>query len=67
LWISNTCSQSKKDSFQVDQEVIPVAVVKKNILAIQTSGDDMINRTRQIESYVSRHVTMLTISQINVN
>jgi hypothetical protein len=67
VWISNTWSQSKKDFFQVDQEVILVAVVKKNILAIQTSGDDMINRTRHIESSVSRHATMLTISQINVN
>jgi len=38
--------------------------LRKNILAIQTPGDDMMNR---IESSVSRHATMIGISQINVN
>jgi hypothetical protein len=65
--ISNTCSHSKKDSFQVDQKVIPVAAVKKDILAIQTPGDDMMNRTGDIESSVSMHATMTATRQINVN
>jgi hypothetical protein len=49
------------------KKVIPVAVVKKNILAIQTSGDDMMNRTGHIESSASRHATMTATRQINVN
>jgi hypothetical protein len=40
---------------------------RKNILAIQTPGNDMINRTGHIESSVSRHATMIGISQININ
>jgi hypothetical protein len=36
-------------------------------LAIQTPGNDMINRTRHIESSVSRHATMKATRQINFN
>jgi predicted MPP superfamily phosphohydrolase len=39
----------------------------KNILAIQTPGDDMINRTGDIESSVSRHATMTATRQINAS
>jgi len=49
------------------KNVIPVAAVKKDILAIQTPGDDMINRTGDIELSVSRHATMTATRQINVN
>jgi hypothetical protein len=67
--ISNTCSQSKEGSFQVDQESHSgrSRQVKKDILAIQTPGDDMMNRTGDIESSVSRHATMIAIRQINAN
>jgi hypothetical protein len=58
---------SSADFFKSTNKVIPVAVVKKDILAIQTHGDDMINRTRDIESSVSRHATMTATRQINVN
>jgi hypothetical protein len=44
----------------------PFAVIKKNILAIQTPGDDMMNRTGDIESSVSRHAAMIT-TRLNVN
>jgi len=63
----NICSQSKKILFKPTKKVIPVAVIKKNILAIQTPGDDMINRTGDVESSVSRHAAMITTRQINVN
>jgi hypothetical protein len=43
------------------KKVIPVAAVKKNILAIQTPGDDMMNRTGDIESSVSRHAAKIII------
>ena len=49
------------------EKVIPVAVIKKNILAIQTSGDDMMNRTGDIEPSVSRHAARITNRQIKVN
>jgi hypothetical protein len=54
----------KERSVKLDQlakKVIPVAVVKKNILAIQTSGDDMMNGAGNIESSVSKHASMATI------
>jgi hypothetical protein len=64
----NTCSQSRKILFKSAKKVIPVAVVKKDILAIQTPGDDnMMNRTGDIESSVSRHAAMITTRQININ
>ncbi|MDL1962521.1 MAG: hypothetical protein LWX01_12680 [Deltaproteobacteria bacterium] len=37
---------------KLTKKVIPVAVVKKDILAIQTPGEDMMNRTGHIESSV---------------
>jgi hypothetical protein len=64
--ITSAASQ-RKIHFKSTQKVIPVAVIKKNILAIQTPGDDMMNRTGDIESSVSRHAAMITIRQINVN
>jgi len=65
---STTPSASqRKILFKSTRKIISVAVVKKNILAIQTPGDDMINRTGDIESSVSRHATMIGISQININ
>ena len=51
----------RKILFKSTKKVIPVAVVKKDILAIQTPGDDMMNRTGHIESSVSRHATMIAI------
>jgi hypothetical protein len=47
------------------EKVIPVAVVEKDILAIQTPGDDMMNRTWDIESSVSRHAIMTATRQIS--
>ena len=44
------CERLQERFFSSLPKVIRVAVVKKNILAIQTTGDDMINRTRDIES-----------------
>ncbi len=71
---SITCADSatpaasqRKILFKSTKKVIPIAVLKKNILVIQTPGDDMMNRTGHIESSVSRHATMIGISQINVN
>ena len=64
--ITSAASQ-RKILFKSTKKVIPVAVIKKNILAIQTPGDDMINRTGDIESSVSRHAAMITTCQINVN
>jgi len=65
----NTCNQSKKDSFQVDQESHSGRSHQEKYLTIQTSGDDMMkwNRTGDIESSVSRHAAMIAIHQINVN
>jgi len=60
IFFNNTCSQSKI-LFKSTKKVIPVAVVKKNILAIQTHGDDIINRTGHIKSSVLRHATMIAI------
>jgi hypothetical protein len=62
----NICSQSKKDSCQVVQESHSGHGHQKNILAIQTPCDDMMNRTGHIESSVSRHAAMITTRQINV-
>jgi hypothetical protein len=64
--ITSAASQ-RKILFKSTKKVIPVTVVEKDILAIQTPGDDMMNRTRDIESSVSRHAAMITIRQINVN
>jgi len=64
--ITSAASQ-RKILFKSTKKVIPVAVVKKDILAIQTPGDDMMNRTGDIESSVSRHAAMITTRQINVN
>jgi hypothetical protein len=64
--ITSAASQ-RKILFKSTKKVIPVAVVKKDILAIQTPGDDMMNRTGDIESSVSRHATMIATRQINVN
>ena len=58
--ITSAASQSKI-LFKSTKKVIPVAVIKKDILAIQTPGDDMMNRTGDIESSVSRHAAMITI------
>jgi hypothetical protein len=66
--ISNTCSQSKKDSFQVDQESDSGRSHQEKYLGhSQTPGDDMINRTGHIESSVSRYATMIATRQININ
>ncbi|OPL16942.1 MAG: hypothetical protein AVO38_07130 [delta proteobacterium ML8_D] len=64
--ITSAASQ-RKILFKSIEKVIPVAVIKKNILAIQTSGDDMMNRTGDIESSVSRHAAIIKTRQINVN
>ncbi len=64
--ITSAASQ-RKILFKSTKKVIPVAVVKKDILAIQTTGDDMMNCTGDIESSVSRHAAMITTRQINVN
>jgi hypothetical protein len=58
-WIP--AASQRKILFKSTKKVIPVAVVKKNILAIQTPDDDMINRTGHIESAVSKHATMIAI------
>jgi hypothetical protein len=60
-------ASQRKVLFKSTKKVITVAVVKKNILAIQTPGDGMINRTGHIESSVSRHDTMIVIRQISIN
>jgi hypothetical protein len=36
-----------------------VAVIKKDIFAIQTSGDEMMNRTGDIELSMSKHAAMI--------
>jgi hypothetical protein len=54
-------ASQRKILFKSTKKVIQVAVVKQNILAISTPGDDMINRTRDIESSVSRYATMVAI------
>ena len=51
----NTAASQRKIIFKSAKKVIPVAAVKKDILTIQTLGDDMMNRTWDIESFVSRH------------
>jgi hypothetical protein len=48
-------ASQRKILFKPIKKVIMVTVVKKDILAIQASGDDMMNRTGDIESSVSRH------------
>jgi len=58
--ITSAASQ-RKILFKSTKKAIPGAVIKKNILAIQTPGDDMMNRTGDIESSVSRHAAMTTI------
>jgi hypothetical protein len=60
-------ASQRKILFKSTKKVIPVVVIKKNILAIQTPCDDMMNRTGDIESSVSRHAAMMTTRQINVN
>jgi len=50
-------ASQRKILFKPTKKVIPVAVVKKNILAIQTLGDDMINR---IESSALQRSSELT-------
>jgi hypothetical protein len=60
-------TSQRKILFKSTKKVISVAVIKKNILAIQIPGDDMMNRTGDIESSVSRHAAMITTRQINVN
>jgi hypothetical protein len=64
--ITSAASQ-RKILFKATKKVIPVAVIKKNILAIQTPNDDMMNRTGDIETSMSRHAAMITTRQINVN
>ena len=60
-------ASQRKILFKPAEKAVPVTVVKKDILAIQTPGDDMMNRTGDIESSVSRHAAMITTCQINVN
>jgi hypothetical protein len=60
-------ASQRKILFKSTKKVIPVVVIKKDILAIQTPCDDMMYRTRDIESSVSRHAAMITTCQINVN
>jgi hypothetical protein len=64
--ITSAASQ-RKILFKSTKKVIPIAVIKKDILAIQTPGDDMMNRTGDIESSVSRHAAMITACQIKLN
>jgi len=64
--ITSAASQ-RKILFKSTKKVIPVVVIKKNILAIQTPSDDMMNRTGDIESSVSRYAAMITTCQINVS
>jgi len=64
--ITSAASQ-RKILFKSIEKVIPVAVIKKNGLAIQTPGDDMMNRTGDIKSSVSRHAAIIKTRQINVN
>jgi hypothetical protein len=42
--------------FKAGDKVVPVIVVKKDILTIQTSDNDMVNCTRNIKAFLSRHV-----------
>ncbi len=54
-----------KSLFQVTQEVISIMAVKKNILAVYPPPDkDMMDRTRHIDTFVSRHDRMLQIQRI---
>jgi len=64
---SDIAASQGKILFKSTKKVIPVVVIKKNILAIQTPGDDMMNRTGDVESSVSRHAAMIAICQIKVN
>jgi biotin synthase-related radical SAM superfamily protein len=43
-------ASQRKILFKSTKKVIPVAVIKKNIFAIQTPGDDMMNRTVCVEA-----------------
>ncbi len=56
-----------KGSFQATQEVVSIMAVKKNILAVYPPDNDMMDRTRHINTFVSRHDRMLQIQQIHVN
>jgi hypothetical protein len=60
-------ASQRKILFRSTKKVIPVAVIKKNILAIQNPGDDMMNRTGDVESSMSRHAAMITTCQIKLN
>jgi len=53
IFFNNTCSQSKEGSFQVNKKVIPIAVVKKDILAIPVQGRYKLN---QIENIPQKHI-----------
>jgi len=66
LYITSVASQ-RKILFKSTKKVIPGAVIKKNILVIQTPGDDMMNRNGDIESFVSRYAAMITTCQINMS
>jgi len=60
----------RKACFKAVNKVVPVIVVKKYILTIQTSDNDMVNCARNIKAFLSRHVQIVadqkrTVNQVN--
>ncbi len=53
--------------FQATQEVVSIMAVKENILAVYPPDNDMMDRTRHIDTFMSWHDRMLQMQQVHVN
>ncbi len=56
-----------KSFFQATQEVVSIMTVKKNILAVYPPDNDMMDRTRHMDTFVSQHDRMLQIKRISMS